>query len=306
VARVSGDQAGALGGGVGSDATIDASRDASRAPAAAPSWHGRLQLRYTRDGARTVAHDAHEGPLRVLKALYPEGHTVCHHVLVHPPGGVAGGDRLDIDATLECGAHALVTTPGATRFYRSAGAAAVQDARLALAEGARLEWLPMAAIAFNGCRAENRVRFTLAEGAQMIGADVLALGLPTSDAPFARGVFTQHLAWPGQWLERGRIDASDARLLQSPLGLAGRTVMATLWFAAGTALADGLREALLDAAREGAAPLEGASAPAQGLVVWRALGDAVEPLWARVAAVRAAWRRVAWGLDANEPRVWRT
>ena len=62
------------------------------------TWRGHLALHYTRDGERTIAHDRHEGPLRVLKALYPEGAGVCQHVLVHPPGGIVGGDVLDIEA----------------------------------------------------------------------------------------------------------------------------------------------------------------------------------------------------------------
>ena len=187
----------------------------------AVGWHGHLALRFRRDAARTLAHDVHDGPLRVLKALYPEGDAVCHHVLVHPPGGIAGGDRLDVEITLEPGAHALITTPGATRYYRSSGQAALQAVQAHVQAGARLAWLPMTAIAYDGCTAENRVRFVPDAGAQMIGIDLLALGLPASHAPFARGRFTQHLEWPGQWLERGVIDAGDARLLQSALGLGG-------------------------------------------------------------------------------------
>ena len=102
-------------------------------------WHGQLALHYTRNGERSVAHDRHAGPLRVLKALYPEGPGICHHVLVHPPGGIVGGDVLEIVATLDAGTHALITTPGATRFYRSLGEAAAQRTVLRVAHGARLE-----------------------------------------------------------------------------------------------------------------------------------------------------------------------
>jgi urease accessory protein len=270
------------------------------------TWHAHLCLRYRREGARTLAHDAHEGPLRVLKALYPEGDAVCHHVLVHPPGGVAGGDRMDIDVEVGPAAHALITTPGATRFYRSSGAVAVQSAHLRVQADARLEWLPMASIAYDGCLAENAVRFTLEEGAQMIGADVVALGLPASGAAFARGRFTQHIEWPGRWLERGAIDAADHRLLNSPLGLGGHTVMATLWCAGASAFPAAQREALLDAARDGSPSLEGSTAPSPGLVLWRGLSHSIEPLWQRVSTLRARWRRMCWGLTDTVPRVWHT
>jgi urease accessory protein len=114
------------------------------------TWSAHLSLRYRRaDGhAGVLAHAEHSGPLRVLKTLYPEGESICHHVLVHPPGGIVGGDELAIEVDVGPGAHALVTTPGATRFYRSAGPAARQEATLSVAAGARLEWLPLEAIAY--------------------------------------------------------------------------------------------------------------------------------------------------------------
>lgn len=275
------------------------------------AWHGRLELHYTREGQRTTAHDRHEGPLRVLQRLYPEGPGVCHHVLVHPPGGIVGGDALEIDARLDAGTHALITTPGATRFYRSAGDAATQHATLRVAGGARLEWLPLETIAYRCCIGENHVRLELAPGAEMIGWDVLALGLPAAGEAFDSGVFTQHLELPGRWLERGRIAAGDVRLLDSPLGLAGQRVLATAWFASGSPLSDAQREALLDAARDcaGAGPSAarcGVTGPHEGVIVLRALAQRVEPAMALLQQVRAAWRGLAWRLPAHTPRVWQT
>ena len=276
------------------------------------AWHARLQLHYTHDGSGTGALDRHEGPLRVLQRLYPEGPDICHHVLVHPPGGIVGGDVLELDARLDRNCHALITTPGATRFYRSAGDTSLQHVQCRLAEGARLEWLPMETIAYSACQAHNRLRFDLAPGAEMIGWDLLALGLPAAGLAFERGQFAQELELPGAWLERGRIDATDSPLLDSPLGWAGRRVLATMWFAAGSALDGPRRDALLDAAREPVAQQgelsahAGATAPHERVLVLRVLADRVEPAMTLLRQVWVAWRRVAWQLDATAPRLWRT
>ena len=274
-------------------------------------WNARLELTFRRDGERTVAHDRHEGPLRVLRSLYPEAASICHQVLVHPPGGIVGGDVLDVDAALGVGSHALLTTPGAARFYRSAGELATQRLRARLAPGARLEWLPLETIAHSGCRARNHVRFELAPGAEVIGWDILALGLPASGEAFARGSVEQQIELPGRWLERGVIDGADMALLDSPLGLAGHRVLGTLWFAAGSEIVAARREAIVDAALEAlsASPLArqaGCSAPIDAAVVLRVLADRVEPAMQLMAAVWARWRTAAWALAPCAPRVWRT
>ncbi|MCP5287103.1 MAG: urease accessory protein UreD [Burkholderiaceae bacterium] len=272
-------------------------------------WTAHLALHYRRDGGRTVAHDRHEGPLRVLQALYPEGEAICHHVVVHPPGGIVGGDVLATDLHATAGTHALVTTPGAAKFYRSAGPQAVQRAHLRVDDGARLEWLPLETIAYRGCHARNDVRLDLAPGAQMIGWDVLALGLPAGGEAFDHGRFTQQLHWPGVWLDQGTVDGEDQRLLDSPLGWAGHRVLATAWVAAGTAWPAEQREALLDAARSSPATAGlaiGATAPDPRLVLLRVLAPRVEPAMQLLQAVRAAWRQIAWSLAPHPPRIWRT
>lgn len=281
----------------------------------AGGWHARLALRYWNDAGTTRAHDLHEGPLRVLQRLYPEGPAICHHVVVHPPAGIVGGDRLELDATLGAGSHAVITTPGAARYYRSEGAAGTQGVRLSLDGGARLEWLPMEAIAYSGCQALNQLELNLAPGAQMVGWDVLALGLPASNRPFEAGVVRQHLALPGHWLERGRIAADDRLLRESPLGLGGDRVLATAWWAEGEPIARERRQRLLDAAREHTEPLApapgatlraGVTAPHERVIVLRALAQRVEPAMQLLQRVRAAWRAEAWGLAAEPPRIWRT
>ena len=73
------------------------------------AWHARLNLDYRADPppAAPALDFRHDGPLRMLKSLFPEGPEVCHTVIVHPPGGIVGGDTLDVDLALADGAHAL-------------------------------------------------------------------------------------------------------------------------------------------------------------------------------------------------------
>lgn len=274
---------------------------------AAKHWRGHLNLAYSHDGQRTVARHTHDGPLRVLKALYPEGDAVCHHVLVHPPSGMVGGDALHIDVTANEHAHALITTPGATRFYRSLGAVASQSVTLSLAANARLEWLPLETIVYPQARASSSVRMVLGPGATMIGWDVVCLGLPASNAPFhdGSGLFQQHLQVQGAWLERATLRAEDTRLLNSPLGLAGRSVLAAAWVCWGDASNEGSR--MVDAAREALAQHQGSFAITQvqpKVVLLRALAHEAQDLWPLLRAVRLAWRQALWGLAPNEPRVW--
>lgn len=273
------------------------------------SWHARLQLNYTAENNRTVARFAHSGPLRILQSLYPEGDSVCHNVVVHPPGGLVGGDTLDIAVTVGTGAHGLVTTPGATRFYRSAGERALQRTHITLEAGARLEWLPLEALCYSACQAENHLTMALAPGAECMGWDVTALGLPHANQPFDKGRFTQHLEMPGQWLERGVIDAADHRLLQSPLGLAGHRCMASMFVVAGTSFDRARREAALDSARtvidsHALKASAGASSPCGQVVVVRVLAAQVEPVMQLLRQVRCAWRAALWQLDAPQPRIW--
>ncbi|XAH23411.1 urease accessory protein UreD [Xylophilus sp. GW821-FHT01B05] len=276
-------------------------------------WHARLDLDYRHDlhggTPRTTARFRHEGPLRILQSLYPEGEAICHNVLVHPPGGLVGGDVLDIRVDVAPGAHGLVTTPGATRFYRSEGETALQRTQISVQEGARMEWLPLEALCFDGCLAENRLVFDLAPGAELIGWDVTAFGLPHANKPFLRGSLRQHLEMPGVWLERGRIAADDALLLDSPLGLAGHRCMASIFLASGTPLGREARERALDAARAviDAHPLcatAGATSPDARLVLVRVLAPVVEPAMQLMQQVRAAWREACWDLASTRPRIW--
>lgn len=274
------------------------------------AWHAELKLDYTAESQRTVARHAHNGPLRILKSLYPEGDSICHNVLVHPPGGLVGGDTIDIQVSVAPGAHGLVSTPGATRFYKSGGHPALQQVVAHVADNARLEWLPLEAIAYNDCEATNRAVFNLAPSAELITWDVTALGLPSSEQSFTQGHFQQHLEIPGVWLERGNVQGKDTRWLNSPLGLAGQKCFASLVFASGSPIAAQRVESALEAAR---AVMEGSPLKLQAgitcahpqVIVLRVMSPLVEPTMDLLKQVWATWRHALWQLPSEPPRIWR-
>ena len=273
------------------------------------AWRADLKLDYTLESQRTVARYLHQGPLRILQSLHPEGDQICHNVLVHPPGGLVGGDTLDIQVNVAEGAHALVSTPSATRFYKSGGQAALQQVTATLAPGSRLEWLPLEAIAYNDCEATNRAIFNLAPTAELMAWDVTALGLPSSDMAFAKGHFQQHLEIPGVWLERGNLRGDDTRWLNSPLGLAGQKCLASLVFASGHNIEPQRAVQALGASREvlEAHPLRlqaGITCAHPQVIVLRVMSPLVEPSMDLLKKVWAVWRHTLWALPSTPPRIW--
>ena len=273
------------------------------------AWRADLKLDYTLESQRTVVRYLHQGPLRILQSLYPEGDQICHNVLVHPPGGLVGGDTLDIQVTVAEVAHALVSTPCATRFYKSGGHPALQQVVAHLADNAKLEWLPLEAIAYNDCEATNRAIFNLAPSAELITWDVTALGLPSSDMAFTQGHFQQHIEIPGVWLERGNIRGEDTRWLNSPLGLAGSKCLASLVFASGSAIDSDRTTQALEAAREviESHPLRlqaGITCAHPQVIVLRVMSPLVEPTMDLLKKVWAVWRHTLWALPSTPPRIW--
>ena len=267
------------------------------------TWHASLALDYRRQDERTVLQRRHAGPLRVQKPLYPEGDAVCHTIVIHPPGGIAGGDELAIDVAVHAGAQALVTTPGAAKWYKANGRRAAQLIRLRV-EGA-LEWLPQEAIVFNDAEVDARITLEVAANAACIGWDIVALGRAASGETFDRGRFAQtiRLANEGelQWIERTRIAGGDA-LLASPIGLAGHAVFGCLW-AVGPTWSDVQIEALRARLPAEAAPI---TRLAPRLLVARALGATTQAVRRALEAVWREVRPLALERAAVPPRIWAT
>ncbi|MFP6639154.1 MAG: urease accessory protein UreD [Myxococcota bacterium] len=176
-------------------------------PAGWTGWDARLSLEIGRRHGRTrVLHQRHEGPLLIQKPFHPRNHDSCQIVIVHPPGGIVGGDRLEIEIEVGPQAHALVTTPGATRFYRTAGHEASQQADLRVREGACLEWTPQETLLFDASRSRISTRVELDPGARFLGWDIFGLGRPASGSCFNSGVcrqdFSLSRAGHPLWIER--------------------------------------------------------------------------------------------------------
>jgi urease accessory protein len=276
----------------------------------ASTWHARLELEYERRAVhgseRTVlAARRHDGPLVVQKALYPEGDAVCHSIIVHPPAGIVGGDRLTIDARVGTQGHALLTTPGAGKWYRSAGSWAQQHNALRVDDGACLEWLPQETIVFDGALASLDTEVWLGAGARYIGWEILCLGRAGSGERFERGqcvsrVFVSRAGKP-LWMERGGIEAGGA-LMRSAAGLGGRTVCGTL-----IAVADNVDTADIAACRAVMAT-SGATAVTRlpQVVVARYLGDSSEAAKQYFADVWRLLRPAITGRVAVAPRIWST
>jgi urease accessory protein len=280
------------------------------ASAAHAAWQASLTLGFADDAGTTrLFNNIHSGPLRVQKALYPEDGKVCHAIVVHPPGGVVGGDQLAIDIGVGDRAHAFITTPGAAKWYKANGKVSRQAVHLHLNEGATLEWLPQETIFFDTANVVLEQHVELAAGATFIGCEILCMGRRGSGEVFNTGTVAQRssIRRDGKliWWEQG---AMVGGRLGSPLALNGHTVCATL-IAAGkglpaAALAELLSQIRADIAADGDHAF--GITHTKGVLVARHLGDDSETARRLMLTV---WRRVRPLLldrEAVTPRIWQT
>ena len=273
----------------------------------ARNWCARLELGFEAraDNGTVLVHRRHEGPLRVQKALYPEGPEVCHALMLHPPAGIAGGDALTVQVRVGEGAKALITTPGAGKWYRSNGPLATQRLDFEVGRGAVFEWLPQESIVFDRVNGRTETVVRLAGDATFIGLDLLCLGRTASGERLTRGQLrlASRIERDGRliWSEQGLIEGGS-RLLDSPVGLCGQPVTGSLLVAS-----EALDASLLAACRE-IRPLIGDAAVTRlpGLLVARYLGPSAEAARAWFVAVWSVLRPALVGRPAEVPRIWHT
>jgi urease accessory protein len=274
------------------------------ADGARSGWPARLELAFQRHGSgTTLTRRQHHGPLCIQRPLYPEGPDICHVIVLHPPGGIAGGDELALEIDVGPGAHALLTTPGASKWYRSAAYPARQILALRVEADAVAEWLPQESIVFDGAYAEMVTRVDLARGAVFVGWDVLCLGRAARGETFSRGGLRMHTevrrAGRPIWLERGMI-AGGGPVLTAAAGLAGHSVTGTMLVAS-----DDMDEELLQVCQE--IEIRGAGVSLlSGLLVARYLGDSAEQARDYFTRVWHALRMPLTQRAPVAPRIWNT
>ena len=284
-----------------------------QAAAVAHGWCAKLDLVLERGhrGRTRLTLNRHRGPLCVQRPFYPESDGRAHVYLIHTPGGVVGGDLLEIDLVLREGARALFTTPAATKFYRSPDRSSSQKQRIRAGADTILEWLPQETILFEAARAELSTRIELAQGARFAGWEILCLGRTASGERFKSGSVTQRFeVWRDGvplLVERLALGGGDP-LLAANGGLAGQPVVGVFALTLGP---DGPRASTLIASVRAALPELRSDdrfsiTSLRELLVCRYLGP-------RANSARRCFER-AWSVlrpalldaEAQAPRVWAT
>src|SRR4051812_26527196 len=276
------------------------------APQPGAGWHASLSLGFERRAGRTVlAHRRHAGPLVVQKALHPEGEGICHAIVVHPPSGLVGGDALALDVEVGDGAAALLTTPGAGKWYRSTGRFASQSVRFIVGANACLEWLPQENIVFDGALARCQWSAELAEGARLIAWDLYCLGRTASGESFTAGEcrLEAQVRRTGklQWLERGAL-RPHSRELRSPAALDAAPVFGTLVVAAPQIAPEWLAAAREISMSEGSAGVTALP----GVMLVRCRAATTEAAHQYFRRVWTCLREAVMGRAPVAPRIWST
>lgn len=269
-------------------------------------WQARLELGFAKREARSyLAHRLHKGPLVVQKSLHPEGEAVCHAVIVHPPGGVAGGDALHLQVHVGEGAKALLTTPGAGKWYKANGTFATQALHFELAAGSGLEWLPQENILFDAAEVGFSTEIDLAADATLAAWDIVCLGRQAQQEVWQTGTYklNQRIRRNGRliWNERAHMQANDL-LKQSRVGLGGSVVFGTFLVCAGAVPAEVLqacRDIVLPDANTGVTALP-------EVLCIRYVGQASQQARHYFEQCWQLLRPWYYQKDAVRPRIWNT
>jgi urease accessory protein len=256
-----------------------------------------------------LIENRHAGPLVVQKAIYPEGEQICHVVIVHPPGGMAGGDELTLEIDLAENSSAVISTPGAAKWYKAPRRTCRQKTTIRLEKGSTLDWLPQENIFYNATRAESVFTLQIESGATAIGWDIGLLGRQASGEQWLEGSlrFENRLETPEGvplWVERLRLEASDF-LRKAGQGLGGFNVFGTLW-AIGCGCTAAVAEELAPQLPFETDLRAGVTTLPEGILLIRGLAHEVEPLRQMMMDCWRRLRPLVHGLPSQPLRLWAT
>ncbi len=271
-----------------------------------PHWHANLDLSFAHAAGRTrLASKAHTGPLQIQKALYPEGAEICHVTVLHPPGGIADGDRLCVSARLGSDARVCLTTPGASKWYRCQRGDAQQRLHFSIGAGAVLEWLPRENILFDASQVAMTLDVGLEAGGQFLGWEILCFGRRASQERWQRGGLRLHTtvsrARRPVFCERAQVSAGSG-FESSAIGLAGFSVSATLLYAGSD-----IEAPLLQACRGTEPPTADSRAAVTklpGVLLARYLGHSSQEASQWFTTLWQILRPALLGVTATAPRLW--
>lgn len=269
------------------------------------AWKAQLNLGFEKRPSKTVlATRSQYGPLTVQRPFYPEG-DVCHLYLLHPPGGVVGGDELHINATVAEDANVLITTPGATKFYKNTGKLAKQIQTLSIKDKGSLEWFPQENIFFDETHSQLITQVELEKTAQFMGWEINCYGRPASNDFFEKGfVDTQlKIMRDGKPLMLDRLKIDSIEALQSSVSLDGYPCFGTFIATQVTPeLLEKARAAIKDVCRDQKIGIT----MIDDVLVARCLAQYSEQVSILFKTIWLTLRPEISGRDACHPRIWAT
>ena len=308
-------------------------------------WRSSLELGFAdrHDKTRLVKRQ-HCGALQVQRALYPEPANnrvphqagICHAIILYPPAGIAAGDKLDIKIALAADSHAVLTTPGAGKWYgkdqasgesqdynnelkdqpcATAANFASQHIIAVVEEGATLEWLPQESIVFNYANMQARAQFELTNSSSLLTWDIVVFGRQSYQETFVSGQYRNELAIyrDGKLMVFENANhAAGSRWFTSPLAMADQHVVGSFWAVPALDASDFAHKTQLTQTiallREqiAAQSLPVVCTQIEQAICIRYLGADVQACFSAFSSLRHVLRQQWWQLTAHKPRIWDT
>lgn len=271
---------------------------------ASQNWQAYLHLAIQKHAktSRLVPQKRY-GPLTVQRPFYPESET-CHVYLLHPPGGIVGGDQLEFKLEADKESESLITTPGATKFYRSAGEAALFKQTLALEQSSQVEFLPLENIYFTGAYVKADTHIQLTEGSELVFWETHCFGRPANNETFDEGDVTLRLTIEDDsgllLTERQVVNALE---IKRSTGLRGFSVMANMVIASNS-----INEALIEKLRalEFSSGFSGITQLNERLLIIRVLSESTRDIANYFQALWFIARPLTLNKQPCPPRIWQT